>query len=230
MSERLLIFAKAPRPGSVKTRLSPALTATEAAALYEASLHDVAATATATVRDVQLFHDAAAGAEGYFRSAFPRLPTALQVAGDLGARLGAAFDHCFRADVERVAIIGADSPTLPGHLLPTAFAALAAHDLVLGPTDDGGYYLVAIRREAWPRAAAVFEGIPWSTDTVLARTLARADAAGIAHTLLEPWYDVDRPEDLIRARDDAHPESAFARALRRLPTGRIPPAQPRNIR
>jgi hypothetical protein len=100
-------------------------------------------------------------------------------------------DHLRQAD-DRVVIIGSDSPTLPREHVTAAFERLRQADVVLGPATDGGYYLVGMRGRCWP----IFEGIEWSTPTVLADTIDRVRQAGAKLALLPPWYDVDTAADL----------------------------------
>lgn len=215
MTEVLVIFAKAPRAGRVKTRLVPPLSPAQAAAVHTASLHDVVAIATSAFGDPRIFHDDGEDARTYFADAFPRLSLAVQCSGNLGRRLADAFQRMFAEGAERVAIIGADSPTLPAKHISDGLAAVREHDLALGPSVDGGYYLVALRREAWPGARIIFDAIPWSTDRVLAMTRSRAEAAGFRPLLLEPWYDIDRIEDLRLARTQALAESHLGQLLSR---------------
>jgi uncharacterized protein len=213
MSESLVIFAKMPHPGGVKTRLAPPLSLAQAAAVHQACVLDVVALATAAVVDVRIFHDDRPGADAYFARAFPGIGLSAQCPGDLGDRLSDAFSRMFAEGVERVVIIGADSPTLPPDRLSEGLAALHRHEIALGPATDGGYYLVAIRRGAWPQARAVFEDIPWSREQVLEMTLARAEAVGFRPHLLEPWYDIDRIGDLERARRDTRAHSHLRKLL-----------------
>jgi rSAM/selenodomain-associated transferase 1 len=215
VSEVLAIFAKAPEAGRVKTRLVPPLTAEAAATIYEASLLDVVAAARGAGPVLRLFFDDQPGAANYFRAAFPDIERRPQGDGDLGDRLRDAFGQLFTDGADRAAIIGTDSPTLPRHLLDAGFAAIREPDadVALGPTHDGGYYLVAVRRSAWPAAATLFEAISWSTESVLDETLARAKAIGLDTRLLDRWYDIDRPEDLIAARRDAPVGSHLGRLL-----------------
>jgi rSAM/selenodomain-associated transferase 1 len=214
-SDRLLIFAKPPRAGRVKTRLSPPLPPAEAAAVYEASLRDVIALAARERGRVEVWHAGGARGERWFAREFPHILLREQAAGDLGERLCDAFARSFADGAQRVVVIGSDAPTLPDPVLTSAFEDLgeADADVVVGPTLDGGYYLIGLRAVAWPRAGRLFGGVPWSTDTVFQRTLERAHAAGLAVRVLPGWYDVDRPDDLRRARADAAPGSHLGRWL-----------------
>jgi len=192
------IMAKAPRPGRVKTRLSPPLSPAAAAALARCFLLD-------TVRRVAQV-GGARGAVIYAprraRPLFARLAPGFalipQASGDLGHRLRAAFDRLLRGGTDAAVVIGSDTPSLPPALLRQALRALddPATDVVLGPSDDGGYYLVGMRTTH----AALFEGIAWSTSTVLAETRARARARALRVRILPGWWDVDTPADLARLR------------------------------
>jgi len=213
MSDVLVIFAKAPRPGKVKTRMTPPLTPTQAAQLYEASLRDVVNRARRARGDVRLFHDPHPESAEYFREAFPALPLHEQRGNDLGERLAGAFDLLFSHGAERVAIVGADSPTLPLPFIAQAFLRLEGAEAVLGPTTDGGYYLVGIRNRAWPAASALFRGVDWSTDAVFRQTLENASGVALPLAVVEEWYDLDGFADLALAWEHVEADSALADLL-----------------
>lgn len=109
--------------------------------------------------------------------------------------MAAAFDTAFRGGARRVAIIGSDVPWVTREVVLDAFRALESHALVLGPSHDGGYYLLAL---AQPRPE-IFDGIPWSTPEVLPRTLARAQALGLSVKLLDMLADIDTLDDIRAA-------------------------------
>jgi uncharacterized protein len=209
----LYVFAKAPRSGRVKTRLSPPLTAEQAAAVHQASLLDVVRLARAAHGDVRLRYDDAPGSAGYFGRTFPDLEHTPQGEGDLGQRLERTFDDAFAESATAAAIIGSDSPTLPAPTLTAGLNAILRHDVVLGPAADGGYYFIGVRREAWPRARRMLEDISWSTDRVLRETLARLAGAVPDVKLLPPWYDIDRIGELRLAAAHAEPGSHLARLI-----------------
>lgn len=193
----LLVFAKVPAPGAVKTRLTGALSDVEAAALADAFLRDALDAYAVLPADLRLYLDAPpeAAPAGLARDGV----TLHEQRGDgLGERMLHAFVDAFVAGYERVVVIGADHPTLP-----LAFVRLAFNELleplrvVLGPSDDGGYYLLGTN-ELRP---ALFEGMRFSHGAVFEETLARAHAEA-AVTVLPPWYDVDTPEALRRLAAD----------------------------
>lgn len=224
--DSLIVFAKAPVPGRVKTRLVPPLTAEEAARIYEASLADVVAMAEDANAASVLSYDPANGAAEYFEARFPTLSQVKQQGKDLGERLRHAADDAFASGADRVCIIGGDSPTLPPGYLRQSFGELQDAEVVFGPTEDGGYYLVGIRSTAWPAATAIFESIPWSSPDVLEASLEAGRAAGLAVHLAPSWFDIDRPEDLLTAATQAAPGSHLASLLTASPEilKRISPA------
>lgn len=217
MSEILAIFAKAPVAGLVKTRLLQGFTEVQATEIYRAALHDIIERAMDSDRAVVLFYDPTEGAASYFESAVPKLRLQVQKGADLGERLADAFDRLFAEGADKVLIIGGDSPTLPVPYLDRSADILDEKEVVFGPTEDGGYYLVGIRSEAWPAARAIFRGIRWSTETVLMESVAAARDAGLAAGLADPWYDLDRPEDVNRVSYDLDPGSHLGRLLRSQP-------------
>lgn len=215
--DRLLIFARQPIPGQVKTRLMPALSPEMAAAVYEACLHDVVKLAARERGRVELWYDGGSSAERYFTAEFPVLLVMRQVPGDLGERMRDAFDRSFDDGAERVIIMGSDSPTLPETHLNAAFDTLHEQQAVVGPAIDGGYYLIGLRADAWPDARAIFTDIAWSTSAVLEQTLERAGRAGIAMHSVPQWYDIDSVDDLRVAAADMLPDSRLNACLKELP-------------
>lgn len=198
-SQRLMIFAKAPMPGRVKTRLR--LPPERAAAVHAAFVRDVVARHQRPGRAVTLWR--AGDLDHPLWSALVEahaLTLAVQPAGDLGDRMRAAFTAELTHGA-RVVILGTDSPTLPPRLVDAAFAALEHAPVAVGPAADGGYYLMALRA---PAGDAVFDALypadmKWGTEEVLPRTLDRLAAAGLPFRVLDPWYDIDRPADLAFA-------------------------------
>lgn len=215
MSRRLLIFTKGPAPGRVKTRLVPPCTPEQAARVHAAALLDTVEGASRGAEGAALELWIAGGPEALAAVArlVPGRRTQAQSEGDLGARLADAFARSFAEGAERVLILGSDHPTLPPERVRAAFRALSRPVVVLGPSRDGGYYAVGLRRESWPAARAIFDGIPWSSPEVLAATATQARRLGFEAALLEEWYDVDDADDLERARRDATPGSALTRLL-----------------
>ena len=194
----LLVFAKAPRPGEVKTRLARSLGRDDApeydmaAALYRRMgrmITDAVAEAPATVTVCYDPQDMEPEMRDWLGSAGARYWP--QGAGHLGERMSRMFTRAFEHS-ERVVVIGTDTPAVDAGTIARALAALDTADIVLGPSRDGGYYLLALR-EPHP---SLFEGIEWSTGSVLAATVARARALELRVTFLEVETDVDTARDL----------------------------------
>jgi len=191
----LLVVAKRPAPGQTKTRLTPPLSPEQAALMYECFLRDTLNLMRAVPdvrRGIAFLPQAAAG---YFAQLAPDFDLIPQVGNDLGARLDQALTHYLTRGYDHAVIMNSDGPTLPIEYLRQAFAELAAGaDVVLGPSDDGGYYLIGLSRPA-PR---LLREVRMSTSHVLADTSALAREANLNVALLPVWYDVDDAESLSR--------------------------------
>lgn len=188
------LFVKYPQPGQVKTRLAERLGPEAATELYAAFVSDlIGRFATVAKRRVLGYSPATNDSRDYFKGlAKSRYQLWPQPEGDLGERIVSFFCDQFGSPSDRIVLIGSDSPTLPCEFVERAFEMLGEADVVLGPATDGGYYLVGIRRRCWP----IFEGVAWSTATVLSQTIDRVRQAGASLALLPPWYDVDTEADL----------------------------------
>jgi len=216
----LAVMYKPPVAGRVKTRLTPPLTPEEAAGLYRAVLADVFAGAS-RVEGVELYAAATPAEDDEEKTEDPAddpVPGGFtrftQAGEDLGERILSVFNRLFTGGHGRVVVIGSDSPDLPREYIEDAFGRLeegGPETVVFGPAEDGGYYLVGMNT----LQDAPFRDVPWSTPMVLEATLEGARGAGLSVELLDPWYDVDTPEDLGRLRGNpAAPESAaFVDAL-----------------
>lgn len=232
----VIVFAKAPVPGDVKTRLLRAIPVAAVAPLARAFLLDALETALA-VPDAEVtlaFSPAGEGPamEALVSAAFGRRARVRfepQRGRDLGQRMAAAVEAACARGATAAVIIGSDSPTLPACRIEQAFATLeGTADLVLGPAEDGGYYLLGARR---PLPAGMLDRIAWSSGRERAETEARACAAGLDVALLEAWYDVDGPADLERLRRELLAGTAAAprtlEALKRLDL--LEPARPHGV-
>jgi uncharacterized protein len=192
------IMAKAPRPGTVKTRLCPPLLATEAAALYRCFLLDKIASVGRLVDARPVIAYTPDDARAEFDALAPGFALVAQDGSDLGARLHATLAGLLAAGHAGAIAVDSDTPTLPGGFLQQAVDCLSrpGPDVVLGPTEDGGYYLIGVRAPH----RELFERMPWSTSDVLEVTRRRAAAAGLRAVCLPSWFDVDTPDDLERLR------------------------------
>lgn len=213
----LVIFAKAPIPGQVKTRLCPPLTPDEAASLHGSFVLDTlertkAAIAKFRLPAARILACAPSSTHVFFKIMAERHGVQLldQEGADLGARMHAAFASLFAQGFKRVVLVGTDVPSLPLAHYRQAFETLGSHDLVLGPAQDGGYYLMGLTRPA----PELFHDIPWSGDRVLAATRDRAGEAGLRIGLLPVWRDVDTIDDLRSLIQDSSNESQRPQADR----------------
>jgi rSAM/selenodomain-associated transferase 1 len=191
----LLTVAKRPAPGRTKTRLTPPLSPAQAATLYECFLRDTLDLMRRVPETQPIIAYLPQEAEPYFTELAPDFECILQQGQDLGARLDHALTHYLQSGYQHVAIMNSDGPTLPIDYLVAAFEALAGEaDVVLGPSDDGGYYLIGLKHPA-PR---LLREVQMSTPTVTADTLALAKEARLRVELLPTWYDVDDADALAR--------------------------------
>ncbi len=196
MSACLVVFVKDPIPGRVKTRLTPRIAPDEAAKLYKAFTLDIISNARKlkrnSVNNVTVAYTPI-GAEKAFRK-LAKQPTNFlpQKGKNLGERMKNAFKQSFAEGAKRVVIIGTDSPTLPVSYIQKAFDILKKIPVVIGPTFDGGYYLIGLSG----LNDDIFDGIGWGTSRVFDQTLTRIKSLNIQVYVLPPWYDVDTSEDL----------------------------------
>jgi rSAM/selenodomain-associated transferase 1 len=214
----VLVMAKYPAPGRVKTRLASALGAAAATELARAFIADLGARLDALGASVTW---AFWPPDAPFARLVPGAACVPQQGHDLGERLRAVIAWAFARDPRPLAVLGADVPHVPAATLREAATALAGDaDVVLGPTRDGGYYLVALRAPQ----PALFADVPWGGPRVLAVTLGRAQASGLRVHLLPATFDVDTPADLaalrklLAARSISLPRTAAVLA-RFAPTG-----------
>ena len=201
MRRAILIFVKYPEPGKVKTRLAATLGAEMAADIYRRLVAAVIAALPDGDDLIVVFDppEKRGKVAEWLGSALAgrRADLAPQAAGDLGARLKQAFDEAFARGFEKVAVIGSDCIGLSPAVFSETWEALETHDAVLGPSTDGGYYLLALRQPC----AALFRGIAWSTGAVRAQTLAQAQAAGLAVHELAALPDIDTEADWRQAEE-----------------------------
>lgn len=209
MRSIVVMVAKEPVAARVKTRLCPDLDAVRAAELYTLFVQDMADEMSRLCREegkspggpghsteLALAYTPE-GAEATFRAILP-VPIHLfpQQGEDLGERLAHIFERLCGEGYDQVHIINSDSPDMPRELAAGSIRLLAdpRTDLVLGPCEDGGYYLVGLKKPH----PGLFKRIPWSTERVLGKTLERARELNLSFSLLEPWYDIDTYRDLLR--------------------------------
>ena len=204
------IFARAPLPGGVKTRLTPALHADEAADLYRALLVDTIEVAEAAAARLTIAFTPATGRRHLERLLGPRRHLLIQPPGDLGERIEAVVGQIQRGTAGRVIVVGSDCPGLTPARIGEAWSALASVQVVLGPAADGGLYLIGFARSA----AGLLRDIPWSTGRELDAVRGRLVERGIAFQELAPERDLDTPRDLFEwfvAARQAGLESSYPR-------------------
>jgi uncharacterized protein len=191
-SKHLTVFVKAPSQGTVKTRLARTIGKEAACGAYQKIVGELV-DRLAPLPFIELRFtpdDAAVEIKPWRRRQWQLRP---QGEGDLGQRLERAFGDAFAGGAHYVAVIGSDCPTITPDDIQTAWAALQANDVVIGPARDGGYWLIGLRE---PRPT-LFQSIDWSTDKVLKQTLRRARARNLKVELLRELSDVDTESDWL---------------------------------
>ncbi|MEB3292465.1 MAG: TIGR04282 family arsenosugar biosynthesis glycosyltransferase [Synechococcales bacterium] len=197
--QRLIVFTKYPTPGFAKTRLIPHLGAEKAAQLHRQltahTLQQAQHYCDQHPCDLEICYTGSdrASMQAWLGSGLTYTP---QGEGDLGDRMVRALTTAFRQTVETTVLIGTDCPGMTPSLLWDAFSKLQTYDLVLGPAEDGGYYLVGLRRMEAAQYQPLFHVMPWSTDRVLSETCDRAQRLQLSTALLPTLPDIDRPADL----------------------------------
>lgn len=216
-AQRLLVFARLPELGKVKTRLAADIGAERALRVYEAMLHDVlrsiGSSRDGTEVEVLWAPTAAANGEA-LRRAFGAHAMAMQTGETLGERLSMAFsERFFFHRTHKIVAIGVDDPTLGRELIDYAFALLESCEYVIGPASDGGYYLIGCRAGSF--TVDVFDGIDWGTSRVLTATLEKIREVGATVAQLPERFDIDAGDDLRRfAAEHRHGASELASLLR----------------
>ncbi len=213
--QRLLVFARLPELGAVKTRLGSAIGDERALRVYEAMLRDlIAGIGESTPEtEIEFLWPPSPHANGAaLRSAFAHHAVAMQTGADLSDRLSMAFsERFFFHRTEKIVAIGVDDPTISRTLIDHAFALLDSVEWIVGPAADGGYYLIGCRAGAFD--PEIFTGIEWGTSRVLPATLAKIREIQRSVALLPERYDIDTVEDLERFARETH-EGELARLLK----------------
>jgi len=202
--ERVLVFARLPELGKVKTRLARGIGEAKALAVYEAMLRDLLASIgpSSERTEIEILWAPTEAATGErLARAFGGYPTAMQTGDTLGDRLAMAFsERFFFHRTEKIVAIGVDDPRLARGAIDQALALLDSCEWVLGPATDGGYYLIGCRAGAFD--SATFAGVEWGSSSVLRSTLARIGAVQKTVAMLPERYDIDVEEDLRRYAAD----------------------------
>lgn len=208
----LIIVAKAPARGQTKTRLGATIGLDAAAEFYQCLLLDVLDIARAVPGIARAIAYLPAGSEPFFNGIAPDFQLILQQGDDLGARLDHVLTQCLTNVYTHAAVMSSDTPLVDPHVITQAFDALDhGHDVTIGPCDDGGYYLLAVKQPQ----PNILRPIQMSTPRVLQDTLDAAAKAGLRVTLLPETSDIDTAEDLARIQDTlARQESHIAKRTR----------------
>lgn len=203
--QSLIIFAKLPRPGEVKTRLGNSLGMDEASAVYERLAQQTFSLGDQLLSHglrVYLFFDPKATEQEMRAWIGHPFEFARQVGETLGERMQAAFERTFADGSGRTVIVGTDIPDLSVDVITRAFELLSSHDVVLGPSSDGGYYLLGMTR----LVNELFEGLAWSTPAVYQETLNRIVTLELSHAVLGELADIDTEEDYKRYLERVSPD------------------------
>jgi len=212
MKNAIICFTRVPKPGVTKTRLLPILTGTQCAGLHTVFLQDLSSVYAQVEADLFVAHTADPDWE-MLKTIFPAaIGFFPQAGGDLGEKMYHALRHLLELGYEKVILTGADLPRLTAAHLESGFAALTFADVTLGPTPDGGYYLVGMKKPH----RSIFEKQSYGGSTVLENTVAAAKSAGLTVSLAHTCNDVDTPEDLRALTAQLSPDSATWQYLNRL--------------
>lgn len=214
--QALMVFAKAPVEGAVKTRLAADIGTKAATKLYQAFVADLLGMLSNTAYPIQIHFsppDAGLQMTEWLGAGYKLVP---QAGSDLGERMAAAFAWAFSTNIKRAVLIGTDSPDLPESFIHEAFNALATHDAVMGPSHDGGYFLVGFTRQGFLPAA--FRGVHWGTPAVFSETHQIFVQNDMPVRYLREWWDIDTHDDLIEfvRRQKTTPENTAPATTRLL--------------
>jgi len=195
----LAVFMKSQGGGGVKTRLHPVLSKKDTTRLYDAFLQDTLTKLSVFACDVKVIaHAGELPQKNLFHLGEEGIKYWAQTGKTLGERLAHYFEWSFSEGARRSVVMGSDSPTLPLSYLKEAFLLLERYEVVIGPSLDGGYYLIGMTHSH----PELFHQIPWSTGAVFQRTLSQNKHLEGKIGFLKPWYDVDVPEDLSLLKED----------------------------
>ncbi len=196
-SNALVIMAKEPKVGLTKTRFNPPLNLDQAAQFYEVLLKDtIELVSGISTIDLAIAITPPESIDYFKRIAPSKTHFIPVVCADIGECLAISLERLLDLKYERVLALNSDGPSLPAANIQQAIQSLDNHDLVLGPSEDGGYYLVGFKQ----LHTKIFTGIDWSTDQVLTQTLHKAMGLALSVHLLPAWYDIDTASDIERLR------------------------------
>ena len=199
MKRCLIIFAKEPEKGRVKTRLQKLFSKEHSLNLYKAFLKDIIELTKRVTCEMKIIAYTSRNKNPIFlKQIAPSFIFYKQKGKDLGQRMHSAFKYARNKGAAKTVIIGSDSPNLPVRFINDAFRKLSSYDAVLGPSYDGGYYLIGLNRPC----PSIFKSIEWSSERVLDQTVKQIDKLCKKTAMLKKWFDVDSKNDLIRLKKD----------------------------
>lgn len=196
--KRLLIFAKAPVIGLVKTRLAESIGDMAALKVYRWCVETTLKRLANLSDEIIIYVDSKHHLDLFKHWVGPQWKLALQQGEDLGERLAQASQEIFDEGCDRIIFIGTDSPWIAEDDIKNAFLKLDSSDIVIGPTDDGGYYLVGLSKPH----ASIFNNVTWGSSDVFEQTVENAKSQGLIPAVLDRDYDIDRVDDFERLFND----------------------------
>lgn len=198
MKKIIIIMAKVPAAGKVKTRLEPVLSPEKCAELAGAFLRDAVNKAVKQNNQLIIAFSPAERRDYFNKFSRHRIIFTPQKGLDLGEKMFNAFEFAFEQKADSAVMIGTDSPTFPQKFIKQAFENLEKTDAVLGKSADGGYYLIGLKT----LKKEIFENVEWSSEKTFEQTARNIEKCGLKLSLVPEWFDVDLPEDLERLRKD----------------------------
>ena len=206
MKKVIIIMAKVPTAGTVKTRLSPFLSAEQCSELAECFLRDTVGKAKILSNELIIAYTPIEKRDVLLAILPDEQILIEQKGANLGDKMFHAFEFAFSRNSDAVVMIGTDSPTFPAQFITRAFEMLAETDAVLGGTADGGFYLIGLRK----LKKEIFETVEWSSPKTFVQTKRNIENLGLKVSFLPSWYDVDTPDDLKMLKKDLSKDSSIA--------------------
>ena len=192
---RVLLFIRAPELGRVKTRLEKKMDAATVLRLYRCFVQDIIETLSTGGHDMIVFFTPPHKGSAVQAWLGDAIPARAQTGKTLGDKMRNAFSDVFARDVDQVVLMGSDLPDLDIRIIDESFELLKKKDLVIGPAEDGGYYLIGWRKNSFNKD--VFSGIDWGTASVFRQTMEKIHAAGLNCHVFPSWQDIDTHDDLV---------------------------------
>jgi rSAM/selenodomain-associated transferase 1 len=206
MKKAIIIMAKIPIAGTVKTRLQPFLSAEQSATLAECFLRDTVNKAKILSNELIIAYTPVEKLDVLLAILSNEQIFIEQIGANLGDKMFHAFEFAFSQNPDVVVMIGTDSPTFPAQFITQAFEMLSEADAVLGETADGGFYLIGLRK----LKKEIFETVEWSSPETFEQTARNIENLNLKLSLLPNWYDVDTPDDLKRLKKDLSKNPSIA--------------------